>query len=113
MKIFKLIALFICLSGSSAFSQTVQIPNIFTPDGDGVNDRFHIKTSGYTDLTCQIFNRHGEVVYRFHGLDGSWDGYSHAGVKVANGVYFVYLQLTTEGALEAETWQGTLQVLYR
>lgn len=106
--------LFGFLLSSGAFAQTsVEIPNVFTPDGDGVNDRFFIKTTGYEKLTCNIYNRHGEIIYRFHGLEGSWDGYTHAGVKAAPGVYFIYLQLTTEGSDDAETWQGTLQLLWR
>jgi len=80
------------------------MPNIISPNGDGVNDVFFITTTGFDKLTCTIYSRHGEVVYRFFGLNGNWDGYTHAGIKVSAGVYFVFL--------EVETRQGTLQVQY-
>jgi gliding motility-associated-like protein len=97
---------------TTAFAQTsVQIPNVFTPDNDGVNDIFRISTSGYDALTCTIYNRHGEVVYIFHGLNGSWDAFTHAGVKVSAGTYFVFLELTLpDGA--SETQHTTVQVVY-
>lgn len=100
------------LTAGAGFSQTsVQVPNVFTPDNDGVNDIFRISTSGYDALTCSIYNRHGEVVYRFYGLNGSWDAFTHAGVKVTAGTYFVFLELTLpDGTIE--TTHTTLQVQY-
>jgi hypothetical protein len=72
---------------------------------------FRISTAGYEALTCSILNRHGEIVYRFYGLNGSWDAFSHAGVKVTAGTYFVFLELTLPDG-STETRQGTLQVQY-
>lgn len=97
---------------TTAFSQTsVDIPNVFTPNGDGNNDVFSIRTTGFDELTCTIYNRNGEVVYRYFGLNGTWDGYTHAGIKVTNGVYFVFLEVATSDGT-SETKQGTLEVLY-
>lgn len=104
--------LLICLSAATLFSQnTVQIPNVFTPDDDGVNDIFRITSSGYEGLTCSIFNRHGEVVYRFYGLNGSWDAFTHAGVKVSAGTYFVLVEFSLPDGT-TETLHSTLQVQY-
>ena len=90
----------------------VTIPNIFTPNGDGDNDLFKIRgTEAFDELTCTIFNRHGETVYRFYGLNGSWDGYTHAGIKVSAGFYFVFLEVQNEDGTTA-TQQATLQVHY-
>jgi len=112
MKGLRLIGLLFLLNSSYGFSQTsVIIPNIFTPDGDGVNDVFQIQSAGYDQLTCTIFNRHGEPVYRFYGLNGTWDGFTHAGIKVTAGVYFILLEISLSDG-SSETRQGTLQVLY-
>ncbi|OIQ37691.1 MAG: hypothetical protein BM555_00425 [Crocinitomix sp. MedPE-SWsnd] len=90
----------------------VTIPNIFTPNGDGDNDLFKIRgAEAFEELTCTIYNRHGEPVYRFYGLNGSWDGHTHAGIKVSAGVYFVFLEVTAADGSEA-TQQATLQVHY-
>lgn len=112
MKLYILIGCFLLLSKGDSYAQTgVNIPNIFTPDDDGINDMFRISTAGYTGLQCTIINRHGEPVYIFYGLNGSWDGYSHAGVKVTAGDYFVFLELTLPDGT-TETKQGTLRVQY-
>lgn len=112
MKPLRFFGLLLAFSASIGWGQTsVSIPNIFTPDGDGINDIFRIQTSGYDQLTCTILNRHGEPVYRFYGLNGSWDGYSHAGIKVTPGVYFIFLEVSLSDG-SSETRQGTLQVHY-
>ena len=112
MKGLKLVGLLFLLNSLFGFSQmSVSIPNIFTPNGDGVNDVFQIQSSGYDELTCTIFNRHGEPVYRFYGLNGTWDGFTHAGIKVTAGVYFVLIEISLSDGT-SETKQGTLQVQY-
>lgn len=112
MKLLKAILIVLCLSAGNLFSQNVAtIPNVFTPNGDGDNDIFTVSAPGYEELTCSIFNRHGEVVYRFFGLNGSWDGFTHAGVKVSAGVYFVYLEVSSSDG-SSDTQQATLQVHY-
>ena len=116
MKLFKAITLLAALtfisSNSLAQSQNiVHIPNIFTPNGDGVNDVFRVTATGFEEMTVTIYNRQGEQVYRFFGLNGSWDGYTHAGVLVSPGTYFVIVEVSSGGG-EPQTDQETLQVHY-
>lgn len=112
MKPLRLLGLIIALNACVGWGQTsITIPNIFTPDGDGINDTFRIQSSGYDQLTCTIYNRHGEPVYRFYGINGSWDGFTHAGIKVTAGVYFVFLEASLSDG-SSETRQGTIQVSY-
>jgi gliding motility-associated-like protein len=112
MKLRTLIIAFMAFTGSLSFAQEqVNIPNIITPNGDQVNDVFVIRAMGFENLTCTIFNRWGEPVYRYYGLNGNWDGYTHAGLKVAAGNYFVFVELErADGTIE--TRQGNLQVQY-
>ena len=113
MKLLTTILLVLSSQFSEVFSQNiVTIPNVFTPNGDGHNDIFYIRgTNSFDELSCTIFNRYGEPIYRFYGLNGSWDGFSHAGVKVSAGVYFVLVEITnTDG--ETLTQQSSLQVNY-
>jgi len=99
------------LTTSLSFGQDyVEIPNVFTPNNDGVNDLFEIRTEGYTTLKCTIFNRYGSVVYRYFGLNGNWDGRTHAGMECVQGTYFVVIELTTESG-EVKTFQGDLQLI--
>lgn len=115
MKLLRIILLLCAFTAIDGFSQdsqnVVDIPNIFTPDGDGVNDVFRINASGFEDITVSIYNRYGEVVYKYFGENGSWDGFTHAGVKVSAGVYYVYVEVTNSAGT-AFTDQETLQVHY-
>ncbi len=106
------IVCFLFLATSYSYAQDdVLIPNIITPNDDNLNDVFSIRASGYATLTCTILNRYGQPIYRYFGLNGTWDGYTHAGVKVSAGTYFVYVELTKNDGTN-ETRQGTLQVQY-
>lgn len=109
MKKILVIALLLLVSTTSFSQDHVEIPNVFTPNDDGVNDFFKIRTDGYSTLKCTIFNRYGSVVYRYFGLNGSWDGRTHAGLECVDGTYFVVLELTTESG-EIKTFQGDLQL---
>ncbi|MFD1551599.1 hypothetical protein DNU06_03155 [Putridiphycobacter roseus] len=96
---------------SFGFGQsTVVIPNVFTPNYDGVNDVFEVDATGYEALTCQVYNRHGSLVYRYFGLKGNWDGHTHAGVPCVDGVYFVVIELTLPDGSK-EVVSGNVQLL--
>jgi gliding motility-associated-like protein len=55
---------------------TIQIPNAFTPNGDGQNDFFNVLFSGDIDeiVEFRIYNRWGKVVYNNQNPDTGWDG---------------------------------------
>lgn len=110
MNYFVKIITVLCLSiGSYAYGQTITIPNVFTPNNDGVNDFFRVSAKGYNELTCTIFNRYGSTVYKFEGLNGSWDGFTHAGEKVTPGVYWVHIE-AVDAAGEVTKKQSVLTV---
>lgn len=70
----------------------LNIPNVFSPDGDGLNDYFFprdVLSSGLKSFTMQIYNRWGEKIFETSSLEGrGWDG-RYNGVPQPMGV-FVY-----------------------
>ena len=70
---------------------SINVPNVFTPNGDGRNDYFTIKTNGVTTYKLDIYNRWGAIVYEFEGKRIMWDGRSSAGVTLESGTYFYVL----------------------
>lgn len=64
------------------------IPNVFSPNGDGVNDLFSLQTKGLKTLDVEIFNRWGQKIYEWHTTNGGWDGRSSSGVLCSEGTYF-------------------------
>jgi gliding motility-associated-like protein len=74
------------------------IPEGFSPNEDGLNDRFEILgIEQYPDNELRIFNVHGNEVYRMANYDNSWDGTSasnlNRGGKLPTGTYYYVLNL--------------------
>ena len=70
------------------------IPNIFSPNGDGINDQYFITCVGINSLYCDIFNRWGELIYTLKAPNQSWDGFMNNGNHATEGTYFYLLQAT-------------------
>jgi large repetitive protein len=65
----------------------IEIPNVFTPNGDQLNDTYFPKFRFITNLQLQVMNSWGELIYRSHGVDDlGWDG-TASGQKAPEGVY--------------------------
>ncbi|MFZ5555040.1 MAG: gliding motility-associated C-terminal domain-containing protein [Bacteroidota bacterium] len=76
------------------------IPNVFSPNGDGINDEFRI--SGISDvcsdeLHVEIYNRWGQLLFISDDPEFRWEG-SFEGKKVPDGVYFVLFKGSFGGA---------------
>ncbi|MDD3877916.1 MAG: PKD domain-containing protein [Bacteroidales bacterium] len=69
----------------------LEIPNVFTPNGDGYNDVFEVKTSGIIEYNLQIFNRWGVLIFESYSSAIHWDGRTIAGVETPSGTYFYIL----------------------
>jgi gliding motility-associated-like protein len=67
------------------------IPNAFTPNGDGVNDCFGVKHWGdATVFHFMIFNRWGEKVFETKNINNCWDGrYKGQPADIGNYVYHI------------------------
>ncbi len=66
------------------------LPNVFTPDGDGVNDFFKPYEYKFVDkIDLTIFNRWGNIVFKTYNPDINWDGKNeYTGQKCSDGVYY-------------------------
>ncbi len=77
----------------------LHVPNVFTPDGDGINDNFMVESKSLKLLSMEIYSRSGLKVYSFYG-DGErlrewkgWDGnVNNSSVKAAPGIYFYIIR---------------------
>ena len=65
----------------------LNIPNVFSPNGDGVNELFTIETMYVESMVVKVFNRWGNIVSEFNGLVSGWDG-KVKGNDASDGVYF-------------------------
>ena len=72
--------------------------NTFSPNSDGINDVFHFNALMLIDLEVEIYNRWGQQIYSWNGLNGYWNGLAFNGDKLPEGVYFYNMQATgTDG----------------
>lgn len=69
---------------------TVELPNVFTPNGDGRNDVFTLVNEVFLGPCAQlaIYNRYGQLMFESLGNNLSWDGRTIAGESASDGVYF-------------------------
>jgi len=64
------------------------VPNVFTPNGDGINERCEIKyLESYPGCTVQIFNSYGQLLFESTGYSKPWDG-TFKGSPVPAGTYY-------------------------
>lgn len=64
-----------CLNIFIDYDPIIGVPNAFSPNGDGLNDRVKVEGLGITELQFRIFNRWGEQVYFGTDKNEGWDGY--------------------------------------
>lgn len=80
----------------------IHVPNVFTPDADGLNDTFFIDTENAESMSVIIVNRWGDFIEELDDLTDVWDGTSK-GKEVSEGVYFFKYSI---GAKDGTTTEG-------
>jgi gliding motility-associated-like protein len=88
---------------------TVTIPNVFSPNGDLINDVFSVKMDGVKEFTCDIYDRWGLRIYGWNGGTGSWDG-TYQGKPCSDGTYF-YVITTLDIKGGAKDYKGYVQLI--
>jgi gliding motility-associated-like protein len=91
-----------CINMDDVFVKVLllpEIPNTFTPNGDGVNDTWDIKyLSSYPSSTVQIFNRNGSLVFSSARYTTPWDG-KFNNKDLPSGMYY-YIITAKQGELK-------------
>lgn len=85
-----------------------KIPNVFTPNNDGINDHFIIPNN-YNSTALTIFNRWGDIVYEWKVGEKKWNGTNQNDLPVSDGVYFYLLEILD--CSNTQKIQGSLTLL--
>ena len=101
----------------------IVIPNVFTPNGDGRNDRFYVsflpdnEANAYEEISVKIFSRWGRLVFEDPNFEDrntfekGWDGSDiNSGNVLPNGVYYYLIELKDPGVEETKNLQGTITI---
>lgn len=77
----------------------LDIPNVFTPNDDGLNDRFMVQKKSLRYLSIEVFSRSGKMVYNFSGEGedlSNWEGWdgkvNNSSADASPGVYFYVIR---------------------
>lgn len=71
--------------------EDIEVQNVFSPNGDNINDFFIVTSRGSYPLNLKIFTRTGVLVYENEGYTITWDGRTASGQELNAGVYFYVL----------------------
>ncbi len=93
-----------------------ELPNSFSPNGDGKNDIFTpLKNSGVIKIKFNVFNRWGEKLFSTDNPAINWDGFDRNGKNLNDGVY--YYTCVLQGFLQknktsVEERKGYIQIIH-
>jgi gliding motility-associated-like protein len=99
-------------------NSVVIIPNVFSPNGDGTNDKFFIqlpeKTKGIINQ-FKIYDRWGNLMFDRQGLepnngDLGWDG-TYNGALLQPAVFVYYIELRLEGVIDVKKYSGSITLI--
>ena len=82
----------ICADIDARVVPLLDVPNAFTPNGDGVNDRVFVRGFGIAKMNWMIFNRWGTLVFQSADRKIGWDG-NYKGSKQPKEVYHYVLDV--------------------
>ncbi|MBN8702707.1 MAG: gliding motility-associated C-terminal domain-containing protein [Bacteroidetes bacterium] len=86
------------------------IPNVFTPNKDGVNDLLTITAIGYSNYHLKIFNRWGVLVFESNDNKKHWDGTIN-GNNASDGTYYYQLLVYSELKKEDLEYKGFVSLI--
>ncbi len=89
------------------------VPNVFTPNSDGLNDCYRLKgvTPKCDEYQFTIYNRWGEVYFKSDNPSQCWNGQNEAGRLASTGVYYYILNLKKYRSEERIKKTGTITLL--
>lgn len=100
-----------CATVKNTFEVYINIPNVFTPDGDGINDVFKVEIENFLKYEIKIYNRFSEKVFDETDPNNPWNGKkNNTGADLPAGVYYVVITYQLRGQAE-QTYNGTVTLI--
>lgn len=101
-------SLVVCVNNCPVF----ELPNAFTPNGDGQNDIFKPFRSRFIEtIDFKVFNRWGQVVFTTKDPQINWNGSNGTGKEVSDGVYYYTCQAFESQGLPPITLSGYIELI--
>ena len=71
--------------------ENIFVPTAFSPNNDGQNDSWQIRSNCLKEIYVKIFNRWGDIIFENENINQGWDG-KFKGEQMNTGVFVYYLQ---------------------
>lgn len=84
------------------YVEPIIIPNIITPNNDGLNETFAVSGIAYQNFTFEVYNRWGKQVYRSTSYQNNWDA-----AGLSDGMYYYVLRNPNTD----QTFKGYIEVV--
>lgn len=75
----------------SVSESMLAVPNVFTPNGDGMNDEFRVVYRSIKEFHCWVYNRWGHLVYEWSDPAKGWNG-TIGGKPASEGAYYYVIR---------------------
>ena len=80
----------------SDINSWMTVPNVFTPNDDGVNDVFQVSAAGINSFNAKIYDRWGVAMAELISPGEGWDGRTQSGLLATNGTYYYVIHAKGE-----------------
>ena len=78
----------------------LMVPNVLTPNADGINDAFFVSTYNMADLCLIILDSHMNELFRTTDPYNGWNGTSVTGANYSSGMYFYDIRATSTSGVD-------------
>lgn len=96
------------------YAETIVVPKVFTPNGDGFNDTWEVFIKGTQEFTGVIRDRWGKKVHEWSDNADVWNGQmNNTGSLLDDGVYFYVITGTWKNGEEFPVQKGTVTLISR
>jgi gliding motility-associated-like protein len=87
----------------------LNVPNVFTPNNDGVNDAILLNVNSVESVRFNVYDRWGALTFSSNQIPIEWKGFNTNGIEASEGVYFYVLTYITQSGVQVEQ-KGTISL---
>ena len=91
-------------------ADSLVIQNVFTPNGDGINDLLMLNYYGSGDYEISVFDRWGVKLFNTSDTNATWNGLNNNGTAVPEGVYYLVVRIVGDDAIPEKDKQRVFNV---
>jgi len=78
-------------------SSRIVVPNVFTPNGDNINDVLEVQTNGRSKYIFKVFSYSGMLVFELESVNISWSGENLSGAILSPGIFYYTIESLDTG----------------